>query len=116
MKQNAIVGQPIFIIFVALPDTLTDLGERFLIYSTLIATASTVSWSPKVAILMITCNLFALAIGNWAIKNPGQGPALPAQLPGLFAGFGIPELLATTSFGHILGAGLILGLANAGLL
>ncbi|MBE9039992.1 photosystem I reaction center subunit PsaK, partial [Oscillatoriales cyanobacterium LEGE 11467] len=45
------------------------------------ATATTVSWSPKVAILMIACNLFALAIGNWAIKNPGVGPALPAELP-----------------------------------
>ena len=30
--------------------------------------------------------------------------------------FGIPELLATMSFGHILGAGFILGLSNAGAL
>jgi photosystem I subunit 10 len=46
----------------------------------------------------------------------GVGPSLPVQLPGLFAGFGLPELLGITSFGHILGAGLILGLAQAGLL
>ncbi|MFN8968700.1 MAG: photosystem I reaction center subunit PsaK, partial [Pseudanabaena sp.] len=30
-------------------------------------------------------------------------------------GFGLAELLAVTSFGHLLGAGLILGLAQAGL-
>jgi photosystem I subunit 10 len=41
---------------------------------------------------------------------------LPFAAPGLPDGFGIPELLATTSFGHILGAGAILGLTNAGIL
>lgn len=65
---------------------------------------------------MITCNLFALAIGKYAIQHQGAGPALPFQLPGLFEGFGLPELLATASFGHLLGAGMILGLGNAGLL
>ncbi len=78
----------------------------------------TPQWSPKVAAIMITCNLFAIAIGFYAIpsKNRGKGPDLPVQLPGLFSGFGIAELLATTSFGHLLGAGMILGLGNAGLL
>ncbi|MGF1494861.1 MAG: photosystem I reaction center subunit PsaK [Microcoleaceae cyanobacterium] len=79
-------------------------------------TPNTPTWSIKVALIMITCNLFAIAIGFYAIKNRGQGPALPIQLPGLFDGFGIPELLATTSFGHLLGAGMILGLGNVGLL
>lgn len=65
---------------------------------------------------MISCNLFALAIGRYAIKNPGVGPSLPADLPAVFTGFGLAELLATASFGHILGAGVILGMANAGLL
>lgn len=77
---------------------------------------STASWSFSVAIVMITCNLFAIAIGFYAIQKRGQGPALPIGLPGLFQGFGVPEFLATTSFGHLLGAGLILGMANAGLL
>jgi photosystem I subunit X len=76
----------------------------------------TAEWSPKVALIMITCNIFALSIGRYAIKNPGAGPALPVSLPMLFEGFGLPELLATMSLGHILGAGMILGLANAGLL
>lgn len=41
---------------------------------------------------------------------------LPVELPMLFEGFGLPELLAVGSFGHILGAGMILGMSNAGLL
>lgn len=79
-------------------------------------TPTTPTWSPQVAIIMITCNLFVIAIGRYAIQKPGSGPAIPVSLPGLFEGFGVPELLATMSFGHILGAGMILGLGNAGLL
>ncbi|NET49355.1 MAG: photosystem I reaction center subunit PsaK [Merismopedia sp. SIO2A8] len=82
----------------------------------LLATISTVTWTPKVAILMVTCNVFAIVIGYYAIKRRGTGPSLPFPLPPLFSDFGTPELLATASFGHLLGAGLILGLANAGLL
>jgi photosystem I subunit 10 len=79
-------------------------------------TPHTPTWSPRVAIVMIACNLFAIAIGYYAIQKRGQGPRLPVELPAIFTGFGIPELLATMSFGHLLGAGLILGLSNAGLL
>lgn len=82
----------------------------------LMATVSTVTWSPKIAILMTTCNIFAVVIGFYAIRKRGQGPKVPLPLPSVFTDFGMPELLATTSFGHLLGAGLILGLANAGLL
>jgi len=84
----------------------------------LLATATTVEWNPNVAIAMILCNLVAFGIGRFAIKTPGQGPDLPGNNSkrGLFANFGLPELLATTSFGHLLGAGVILGLANAGAL
>jgi photosystem I subunit 10 len=79
-------------------------------------TPTTAEWSFKVALIMILCNLFVIAIGRYAIKQPGAGPALPFSLPGLFEGFGVPELLATASLGHILGAGMILGLGNAGIL
>ena len=89
-------------------------------YSTLLALADasslSVPWSPSVAVTMILCNLFVIAIGRFAIKNRGVGPGLPVELPGLFSGFGLPELLATTSFGHLLGAGMILGLSSAGVL
>jgi photosystem I subunit 10 len=77
---------------------------------------ATPQWSLKVALIMITCNLFVLAIGKYAIQKPGVGPALPVSLPMVFEGFGLAELLAIGSFGHILGAGMILGLGNAGLL
>ncbi|NES71680.1 MAG: photosystem I reaction center subunit PsaK [Okeania sp. SIO2D1] len=93
-----------------------------MIYSCLILAAQSQSlsaqWSPKVAIVMITCNLVAIVIGYYAISknNRGQGPDLPVSLPAIFTGFGIPELLATTSFGHLLGAGIILGLGSAGML
>jgi photosystem I subunit X len=79
-------------------------------------TPSTIDWNPSVAIIMIVCNLFAVAIGRYAIKNPGIGPDLPVPKPEVWDKFGLPELLATTSFGHILGAGIILGLGNAGVL
>ncbi len=67
---------------------------------------------------MIACNLLAIVIGYYAIskQNRGQGPDLPVSLPAVFTGFGIPELLATASFGHILGAGVILGLGSSGML
>ncbi|MEO1127235.1 MAG: photosystem I reaction center subunit PsaK, partial [Cyanobacteria bacterium J06639_16] len=35
------------------------------------------------ALIMITCNLFVIAIGRYAIQKPGAGPALPFSLPGL---------------------------------
>jgi len=76
----------------------------------------TVQWNSNVAIVMISANLVAVFIGRFAIKNAGVGPDLPVGKPALWKNFGIPELLATLSFGHILGAGFILGLSNAGLL
>ncbi len=79
-------------------------------------TPITPQWSIQVALIMIAANLFAIAIGRYAIQNSGVGPALPFTLPGLFEGFGLPELLATASLGHILGAGIILGIGSAGIL
>ncbi len=79
-------------------------------------TPKTIGWNPSVATVMILCNLFAIAIGYYAIQNTGKGTALPIPQLASKKQFGIPELLATTSFGHILGAGMILGLSNAGIL
>jgi photosystem I subunit 10 len=88
-------------------------------YSTLLLAASatvpsTVEWSPKIAVVMIICNIIAIALGKLFIKNPSVGPALPS--PALFGGLGLGGLLGTTSFGHILGAGTILGLSYIGAL
>lgn len=91
-----------------------------MLYSTIFAVATvaprTVEWSPAVGLVMSLCCLFSVAIGRFAIKNRGVGPKLPVQAPALFEGFGFPELLATMSFGHVLGAGVILGLTNASVL
>jgi len=77
---------------------------------------NTIEWGFSVALVMILSNLFAVIVGRFAIKNAGVGPDLPIGKPALWKNFGIPELLATTSLGHILGAGMILGLANAGVI
>ncbi|AFY39147.1 Photosystem I reaction center subunit PsaK [[Leptolyngbya] sp. PCC 7376] len=76
------------------------------------AVPPTLEWSPKVAVVMIICNILAIALGKATIKNPSAGPALP--MPEMFGGMGFPALLATTSLGHVIGVGAILGLASAG--
>ncbi len=71
-------------------------------------------WSLNVALIMIACNVLAIAIGKFTIQQKGVGPGLPAGP--FFGGMGLSELLATTSLGHILGAGVILGLSTTGAL
>lgn len=61
---------------------------------------------------MASSNLLALFIGRYAIQVRGLGPALPIFNS---QGLGLPELLATTSLGHIIGAGAIIGLNSIGM-
>ncbi|WP_088239656.1 photosystem I reaction center subunit PsaK [Calothrix rhizosoleniae] len=82
--------------------------------STLAIIPTTVPWYPKVAMVMIIANIFAIFLGKLVIKNPVAQPPLP--MPIMFGGMGWSELLATMSLGHILGLGAILGLANMGYL
>lgn len=77
---------------------------------------NTAAWSFQAALVMAFCNAFSIAVGYYAIQKRGVGPAIPVELPAMFTGFGVPELLATLSFGHLLGAGMILGLGSAGAL
>ncbi|CAD5969726.1 Photosystem I reaction center subunit PsaK [Planktothrix tepida] len=77
-------------------------------------TPVTHAWSPTIAIVMILSNIVAIAIGKFSIQHPNAGPQLPSS--NLFGGFGLPAVLATTSFGHILGAGVILGLSSLGVI
>jgi len=63
---------------------------------------------------MISCNVLAIVIGKFTIQKPSEGPELP--MSEMFGGMGLPALLGVTSFGHVLGAGVILGLANLGAL
>ena len=81
--------------------------------STLLAAATTpLQWSPTVALIIIIVNTVAIAFGKFTIKYPNAEPKLPSA--NLFGGFGLPALLATTAFGHILGVGVVLGLHNLG--
>ena len=81
--------------------------------SSLLATATaSLEWSPNISIIMIVANIFAIAVGKFTIEHPHGKPELPA--PQFFGGFGLPAVLATTSFGHSLGAGIILGLHSIG--
>nr|YP_009511618.1 photosystem I reaction center subunit X [Melanthalia intermedia]AXI97495.1 photosystem I reaction center subunit X [Melanthalia intermedia] len=71
------------------------------------------SWTASTAIIMITCNILCIGLGRYAIQIRGLGPSIPVI--GL-KGLGLPELLATTSLGHIIGAGAIIGLSNSGII
>nr|YP_010336638.1 photosystem I subunit X [Rhodospora sordida]UNJ15044.1 photosystem I subunit X [Rhodospora sordida] len=77
------------------------------------ATPHTSVWSFQIACIMIASNLLVMVIGRYAIQVRGLGPSIP--LAGL-KGFGLPELLATTSLGHIIGAGTIIGASSTGLI
>ncbi len=78
-----------------------------------IAPAS-VSWSPKVALVMIVCNIIAIAIGKATIKHQDVGLKLPN--PSFFGGMSHASMVATTSLGHVIGIGAIQGLAARGVL
>jgi photosystem I subunit X len=83
--------------------------------NTLIAVVvPTFEWSPKVAAVMIGCNIIAIAFGALTIKHKNVGLGLPASA--MFGGMGHGAMLGVTSFGHVLGAGAILGLASMGVL
>lgn len=77
-----------------------------------LATPNTM-WSTQIAIIMIISNIVAVSIGRYAIQVRNPGPSIP--ISGL-EGFGLAELLATTSLGHVIGAGTILGLRSTGVI
>jgi photosystem I subunit 10 len=90
------------------------MNNLFLILAQTIPT--TTSWNLSVGIIMSLCNVFAFIIGYFAIQKTGQGQGLPLPQLASKKTFGLPELLATMSFGHILGAGMVLGLSSGGIL
>ena len=47
---------------------------------------ASISWSPKVALVMVICNVIAIAIGKATIKQPNVGLQLPS--PNFFGGLG----------------------------
>lgn len=91
-----------------------------MIDSILLAVQSTVpdtsTWSWSGSIVMNICVVLGIIIAKVAIQNKGKGPKLPLLEPFLGKNFGLPELLAGISFGHLLGVGMVLGLTNTGLI
>lgn len=91
-----------------------------MISSILLAVQATVpdtsTWSWSGSLVMNICILLGIIIAKVAIQNKGKGPSLPLLEPILGKNFGLPELLAGISFGHILGIGTVLGLTNAGVI
>ena len=72
------------------------------------------AWTPISGIVMIVCNVIAIALGKSTMRSPATGTALPNAE--MFGGMGWPALLATTSFGHLLGIGAIVSLKSAGVI
>ena len=77
--------------------------------STIIILSEQPLWSVQVATIMIACNLLTIALGRYAISRRSLG--LSISIIGT-EGLGLPELIATTSLGHVIGAGAIIGLKS----
>jgi photosystem I subunit 10 len=78
----------------------------------LVAVARTVEWNPTMGLIMIVCNILAIAIGKSTIQNPHTGPAAPSS--NLLGGLSLGAVVGSLCFGHILGTGTILGLSYIG--
>ncbi len=79
----------------------------------LLAVAARMSdWSPTVGLIMVACNVLAIVLARATVKLPNVGPQIPVLSD--VAGLSLPALLGATSFGHIIAAGVILGLTNMG--
>ena len=90
----------------------------------------TPSWSPTVSLVMILCNVGVILlwksvlslINSWLgaigydsranLSVPEGNEIFTINLPGLT--LTLPELIAAASFGHVIGAGVILGLTRLG--
>jgi len=86
-------------------------------FTTLFAAASapaTFEWSPKCAVVMIACNVFAYAIARATIRKPNEGFDIPNSK--FYGGLSHASVVGANCLGHIFGIGAILGLASRGVL
>ena len=75
---------------------------------------ATVHWSPRVAVVMIACNILAFAIAKANIAQPNEGFAIPNAR--FYGGMSHASVVAACCLGHVLGIGSIVGLASRGVL
>ena len=71
-------------------------------------------WSPKCALVMIACNVFAYAIARATIRKPNEGFEIPNSK--FYGGLSHASVVGANCLGHIMGIGTILGLASRGVL
>ena len=64
------------------------------------------AWSPTIAIVMVVCNVLGVLAATTSKK---AGPAIAGGLT-------IGQVIGGTCFGHVLGAGAILGLTRIGVI
>lgn len=84
----------------------------------LAATQATVphtpTWSPTVGIIIsLSCLVVLLLAGN-NIKYPQVGDKMPFPLPGPFNNPSLGTFVASMAFGHVVGVGIVLAMANLG--
>ena len=75
---------------------------------------ATFEWSPKCAVVMIACNVFAYAIARATIRKPNEGFEIPNSK--FYGGLSHASVVGANCLGHIFGIGAILGLASRGVL
>ena len=80
----------------------------------LAVTPQTTAWSAKVASVMIISNVLCIVSTRYVTQSKNANNSL--SLNGSFNTLSLPELLASTSLGHIVGSGAILGLSYLSLL
>ena len=85
-------------------------------FTNLLASAAPVTfhWSPRVAVVMIACNILAFVIARANIAKPYEGMQLPNSR--YYGGMSHASVVAACCLGHVLGIGSILGLASRGVL
>nr|WDB00024.1 photosystem I subunit X [Cyanidium sp. THAL103] len=70
---------------------------------------SDIELNTRINMIMISCNIIAILVGRYTIKLRGL---TPFNNIATLKEFGMPELLATMSLGHIIGVASILGLTS----
>jgi photosystem I subunit X len=65
------------------------------------------AWSPTIAIVMVVANVLGVLVAATVVKQKA-GPQL--------GGISVAQIIGGTSFGHVLGAGAILGLTSQGVI
>ena len=82
-----------------------------MLHSTLLLAATTAhlsqAWSPTTAIVMVVCNVLGVLAATTSKVKAG---------PALAGGLTAAQLVGGACFGHVLGAGAILGLTSVGVI